>query len=56
MVKLRWRLSGDLIYHVFSIKNLQTNFTIKSLFSGKITVQSIRATRKVLAVRFQIIR
>ena len=34
MVKLIWRLSSNLIYHVFSINtpdNLQTNFTIKSL-------------------------
>ena len=33
MVKLIWRLSGNLIYHVFSMKaldNLQTNSTIKS--------------------------
>ena len=33
MVKLMWRLSGNLIYHVFSMKtpeNLQTNFAIKS--------------------------
>ena len=33
MVKLIWRLSGNLIYYVFSMKapdNLQTNFTIKS--------------------------
>ena len=33
MMKLIWRLSGNLIYHIFSIKipdNLQTNFTIKS--------------------------
>ena len=31
MVKLLWRLSGNLIYHVLSMKtphNLQTNFTI----------------------------
>ena len=31
--KLKRRLSGNLIYHVFSIKtpdNLQTNFTLKS--------------------------
>ena len=34
MVKLIWRLSGNLIYDVFSLKipgNLHTNFTIKSL-------------------------
>ena len=33
MVKLQWRLSSNLSYHVFSMKipgNLQTNFTIKS--------------------------
>ena len=33
MVKLIWRLSGNLIYHVFSMKtpdNLQAYFTIKS--------------------------
>ena len=33
MVEVTWRLSGNLIYHVFYIKtpdNLQTNFTIKS--------------------------
>ena len=33
MVKSVWRLSGNLIYHVFSVKtsdNVQTNFTIKS--------------------------
>ena len=33
MVKLMWRLSGDLIYHAFStttLDNLQTDFTIKS--------------------------
>ena len=33
MLKLTWRLSGNLIYHAFSTKshdNLQTNFTIKS--------------------------
>ena len=33
MVKLIWRLSGKLIYHVFFMKipdNLQTNFSIKS--------------------------
>ena len=33
MVKLIWRLSGDLIYHVFTIKapdDLQTNFIMKS--------------------------
>ena len=32
-VKLTWRLSDNLIYHIFSMKtkdNLQTNFTIKS--------------------------
>ena len=33
MVKLIWRLSGNLNYHVFSMKtsdDLQTNFTIRS--------------------------
>ena len=33
VLKLIWRLSGNLIYHVFSMRilnNLQTNFTIKS--------------------------
>ena len=33
MVKLIWRLSGNLIYHVFFMKtlgNLHTNFTIES--------------------------
>ena len=33
VVKLTRRLSGNLIYHVFSMKtpdNIQTNFTIKS--------------------------
>ena len=33
MVKLIWRLSGNLIYHVFSMKTpdyLHTNFDIKS--------------------------
>ena len=33
MVKLIWRLSGNLIYHVCFMKtpdNLQANFTIKS--------------------------
>ena len=33
VVKLIWRLSVELIYHVFSMKtpdNLQTNFTTKS--------------------------
>ena len=32
MVKSIWRLSGNLIHHIFSLKtqdNLQTNFTIK---------------------------
>ena len=32
LVKLMWRLFGNLIYHVFSMKtpgNLRTNFTIK---------------------------
>ena len=34
MVKLIWRLSGNLIYHVLSMnttRQFQTNFTIKSL-------------------------
>ena len=33
IVKFIWRLSGNLIYRVFSMKipdNVQTNFTIKS--------------------------
>ena len=33
MAKSTWRLSGNLIYHVFSMKtpnNMKTNFTIKS--------------------------
>ena len=33
MVKLIWRLSGNLVYHIFSMTtsdNLQTNFTLES--------------------------
>ena len=41
MVRLIWRLSGNLIYPVFSMKtpdNLQTNFTIHSPYSKVTTV------------------
>ena len=45
MAKLIWRLSGNLIYNVFSVKipdNFQTNFTIKSRKSITLHTTSIR--------------
>ena len=44
LVKLIWRFSGDLIYHVFFIKspdNFQTNFTIKYPFKVSLSTLSL---------------
>ena len=43
MVKLICKLSGNLIYHVFSMKtpdDLQTNFTIKSISLHTVSIQA----------------
>ena len=55
MANLIWVLSGNLIYHVFSMKtpdNIQTNFTITSPYKISLSALPPFSILTILVIRF----